>query len=1154
MGKTTDVDAVARALRVARATFARRTGDLRSMIRNRIPRCKKAKGQMRKLEARLVELGGELSEEVSSEDALLGATSSEESGETSSDDTPVKSKEDKEKPVVPAEGSPKEHSAAKPGGEVKPKVLRRGFNRTGKAHNPTCPILSMSENSATYRGITDEGTARQLELDDTFLRLVSDHDEGSTTPERSNHQEEIQVPDEKNGPFYAISDGRRAEARCMDTGASMDVDDAAPTGSSLAIHVTGLIHRYSEEFEPDVALAKMKSGKDWPRAEYISPSVSLPSIANMLMGIDCKYQADLVHSLRQNVPDISEICRLFALSRSDMNGWDDIVRELTMSDDEIMSSWNVRRQTAANSGTWMHSMIEHMLNGYNIIPGPMRGEMESIIKYLSHLENVEVYRTEWCICAPNEDLAGSIDLVMKDKDSNTFHIVNWKRSEKLEDKYTSYGKKMTPPAHDVDDCQGQHYRLQLNIYKWILERYYDVRVDQMKVVCVHPRYLPHGFVDDAAASLQKREERDGHPQHSQEVPDPQVGNEKVQSQQENQADVPDTLSFRVMLTGQDREKDDMEIALEEIMLEEADSEAPLLAKKRRLMPGAATHAVDCRRMFERSLDIIKSTLDGYGADVCLQPNTIMQNTRSMLSSLQTKYPWMSEQLQRLIMIAGHMSTGKIGDKPMPPDAAAITWMVEGDRHMRVHKGFLFVYDDDGCFMPFGGILPEAVLRRIHDFFSCLEGVFRRMKPEISRDADSVANAIASDLQTSETEDRRSSTICYDDICLAYARPGCELPVDVVRRYAVTDGVQSMSRRLQHHVVDGHTIDLDIQNCCLTLLQQIIAQTAPQPPIPDDLAELMGRLVKDRAGVRRQLGLYIVEGKEMINTVLNGGRPAVVAAMSNTSSSKNMDAKSAGYRDYRSVASMCSVDLSRCLGLPGTNRKSFMLRYEGNGLPPCVAVRVDASGSGVTILDGATVYKLNIATLREIHCAAVDHSTIVSYWKRDPQEKGGDKSAILLDIVVGARDEPDDSDEDASEGQEEGRLVECPNRLSFDDDGVATFNDHIFESLEKDIVTAPILINKMKTMNKVLMDQMKYREMITDTSMDLIEANNLLDGLDTNIPFADRSSQAAVHGLSGGFAEIVKKAFMRGDGGWAQLYWDCSMLETASHRRFHAWST
>ena len=72
--------------------------------------------------------------------------------------------------------------------------------------------------------------------------------------------------------------------------------------------------------------------------------------------------------------------------------------------------------------------------------------------------------------------------------------------------------------------------------------------------------------------------------------------------------------------------------------------------------------------------------------------------------------------------------------------------------------------------------------------------------------------------------------------------------------------------------DGHTIDLDIQNCCLTLLQQIIYKTAPQPPMPDDLVQLMDRFVKDRAGVLKELSLHTVEGKEMINTVLNGGRP------------------------------------------------------------------------------------------------------------------------------------------------------------------------------------------------------------------------------------------------------------------------------------------
>ena len=181
----------------------------------------------------------------------------------------------------------------------------------------------------------------------------------------------------------------------------------------LRNEVTGLIHQYSEEFEPEVALTKMKSGKQWPRAEYMNPFISLPSIANMLRGLDFRYQADLAHLLRETVPNMSEICRLFAASRQDLNGWDDIVGELTMSDDEIMLYWNNKRKTAANSGTWMHAMLEHMLNGYKIKAGPMQGEMDAVIGFLSGLENLEVYRTEWCICAPEEDLAGSIDLVTR---------------------------------------------------------------------------------------------------------------------------------------------------------------------------------------------------------------------------------------------------------------------------------------------------------------------------------------------------------------------------------------------------------------------------------------------------------------------------------------------------------------------------------------------------------------------------------------------------------------------------------------------------------------------------------------------------------------------------------------------------------------------
>ena len=61
--------------------------------------------------------------------------------------------------------------------------------------------------------------------------------------------------------------------------------------------------------------------------------------------------------------------------------------------------------------------------------------------------------------------------------------------------------------------------------------------------------------------------------------------------------------------------------------------------------------------------------------------------------------------------------------------------------MRVHKGFMYVYDDDGCFLPFGGIPPEAVLQRVHAFFIYLEGIFRRMKPEMSKKFDACARAV-----------------------------------------------------------------------------------------------------------------------------------------------------------------------------------------------------------------------------------------------------------------------------------------------------------------------------------------------------------------------------------------------------------------------------
>ena len=55
---------------------------------------------------------------------------------------------------------------------------------------------------------------------------------------------------------------------------------------------------------------------------------------------------------------------------------------------------------------------------------------------------------------------------------------------------------MSPPLQHLDDCAGNHYRLQLNVYKWILQEYYGYTVGAMRVVCCHPDNEGVAFVDD----------------------------------------------------------------------------------------------------------------------------------------------------------------------------------------------------------------------------------------------------------------------------------------------------------------------------------------------------------------------------------------------------------------------------------------------------------------------------------------------------------------------------------------------------------------------------------------------------------------------------------------------------------------------------------
>jgi hypothetical protein len=165
---------------------------------------------------------------------------------------------------------------------------------------------------------------------------------------------------------------------------------------------------------------------------------------------------------------------------------------VSLSDDQIRGLWNNMRDDSAGRGTYMHQQFEYYLNGGVVDLRCI--EMKLLLKFLSTLDGWAVYRTEWMIYGTDEWLGGSIDCAAIDA-KGTILLIDWKRSRGLAQKYHGYGNFMQPPLQHIPDCAGWHYRLQLNCYKYILEKYYDCVVSQMYVVCTHPEHCEFPYID-----------------------------------------------------------------------------------------------------------------------------------------------------------------------------------------------------------------------------------------------------------------------------------------------------------------------------------------------------------------------------------------------------------------------------------------------------------------------------------------------------------------------------------------------------------------------------------------------------------------------------------------------------------------------------------
>lgn len=139
--------------------------------------------------------------------------------------------------------------------------------------------------------------------------------------------------------------------------------------------------------------------------------------------------------------------------------------------EEVIKEW----ETLAKKGSDYHKMIENYLNSQSTAchSGFLEYHEELLAK------GWEPFRTEMTIWGG--EIAGTVDAIYQHKDTKKFLILDWKHCRKIYKTSVDNTKGYYFLDH-LENCNYNHYMLQIGIYRHILEKYYNFDVEDAYVV------------------------------------------------------------------------------------------------------------------------------------------------------------------------------------------------------------------------------------------------------------------------------------------------------------------------------------------------------------------------------------------------------------------------------------------------------------------------------------------------------------------------------------------------------------------------------------------------------------------------------------------------------------------------------------------------
>lgn len=162
--------------------------------------------------------------------------------------------------------------------------------------------------------------------------------------------------------------------------------------------------------------------------------------------------------------------------------------------EQILDEWHYKRDFSCDKGTTVHEYTQSLFSGaeYRKLTFDESKEyLDAVDKcqrqadnfYTDYKDRLEHLADEFTIGSERYDIASNVDHLFYNKLTGGLVLVDYKTNKEMSGyNKKAYKKAMKVPLQKLNDDAYNHYKIQLSIYKFLIEEYTNLQVEEMFIV------------------------------------------------------------------------------------------------------------------------------------------------------------------------------------------------------------------------------------------------------------------------------------------------------------------------------------------------------------------------------------------------------------------------------------------------------------------------------------------------------------------------------------------------------------------------------------------------------------------------------------------------------------------------------------------------